>query len=172
MARNDLKLPLEVTKQPVEIFGNIKITSWDIFGYISNDFQDGPPEYEAAVAMPMLRGEKMKKEEDEKSPVVQRKKSLSSNLVWDFSYFFPAETPSWLFSCDVQTHAGVSAASLSVPDALQTQQYLVEKAIWLDFVSFALKELGVLKAFTRHVWVLAILKLLFLFIKQVLAVEP
>ena len=129
----------------------------------------------------------MKKEEDEKSPVVQRKKSLSSNLVWEysgqrisssenilvweFSYFFPAETPSWLFSCDVQTHAGVSAASLSVPDALQTQQYLGEKAIWLDFVSFALKELGVLKAFTRA-WVLAILKLLFQFIKQVLAVEP
>ena len=50
-------------------------------GCSSNDFQDGPPEYEAAVAMPMLRGEKMKKEEDEKSPVVQRKKSLSSNLV-------------------------------------------------------------------------------------------
>ena len=156
-------------------------------GCSSNDFQDGPPEYEAAVAMPMLRGEKMKKEEDEKSPVVQRKKSLSSNLVWEysgqrisssenilvweFSYFFPAETPSWLFSCDVQTHAGVSAASLSVPDALKTQQYLGEKAIWLDFVSFALKELGVLKAFT-HAWVLAIFKLLFLFIKQVLAVEP
>jgi len=53
VARNDLKLPLE----------------------------DGPPEYEAAVAMPMLGGEKMKKEEDEKSPVVQRKKSLSNNLV-------------------------------------------------------------------------------------------
>ena len=31
--------------------------------------------------MPMLRGEKVKKEEDEKSPVVQRKKSLSNNLV-------------------------------------------------------------------------------------------
>merc|ERR1712062_665926 len=29
------------------------------------------------------------------------------------SCFFPAETPSWLFSCDVQTRAGVSAASLS-----------------------------------------------------------
>jgi len=53
VARTDLKLPLE----------------------------DGPPEYEAAVAMPMLRGgEKVKKDED-KSPVVQRKKSLTSHLV-------------------------------------------------------------------------------------------
>ena len=43
-------------------------------------FQDGPPEYEAAVAMPMLRGEKVK-DEEEKSPVVQRKKSLTSHLV-------------------------------------------------------------------------------------------
>ena len=60
---------------------------------------------------------------------------------------------------------------MSVPDALKTQQYLGEKAILLDFVSFALEELGVLNALTHHVWVLAILKLLFLFIKQVLAVE-
>ena len=69
VARNDLKLPLEVrTSQELKR---------DILTYIA---QDGPPEYEAAVAMPMLSGKKAK-EEEEKSPVVQRKKSLTSHLV-------------------------------------------------------------------------------------------
>ena len=71
VARNDLKLPLEVrtSQQLKRTFGQYMYTC-----------QDGPPEYEAAVAMPMLRGEKVK-EEEEKSPVVQRKKSLTSHLV-------------------------------------------------------------------------------------------
>ena len=71
VARTDLKLPLEVrTSQH-----HPKRT----FQHFSR--QDGPPEYEAAVAMPMLSGVKVKEEEEEKSPVVQRKKSLTSQLV-------------------------------------------------------------------------------------------
>ena len=51
-------------------------------GHFGNlTLKDGPPEYEAAVAMPMLSGVKVKEEEEEKSPVVQRKKSLTSHLV-------------------------------------------------------------------------------------------
>lgn len=72
VARTDLKLPLEVRTSQVDP----KKRTFQLFSW-----QDGPPEYEAAVAMPMLSGEKMKEEEEEKSPVVQRKKSLTSHLV-------------------------------------------------------------------------------------------
>ena len=96
------------------------------------------------------------------------------------SFFSSSEDrkPSWRFSSNVQTQAGASdrkiPASLSVPDAFSQIVVWGQKALfeWMRlFFSFALNELGVgLEPFVTGFWLS--LKLLSLFIKQVLMVEP